>query len=86
MARTDANYTHGIKEAIERAQKFYELGADILFVEAPKSEDEMKLMFPGIENAVDNTEIINERCNVNFEFNTYHLPHFVEKKEDRWNE
>ena len=22
MARTDANYTHGIKEAIERAQKF----------------------------------------------------------------
>ena len=26
MARTDANHTHGIKEAIERAQKFYELG------------------------------------------------------------
>ena len=44
MARTDANYTHGIKEAIERAQKFYELGADILFVEAPKSEDEMRLV------------------------------------------
>ena len=44
MARTDANYTHGIKEAIERAQKFYELGADILFVEAPKSEDEMRVV------------------------------------------
>ena len=44
MARTDANHTHGIKEAIERAQKFYELGADILFVEAPKSEDEMRLV------------------------------------------
>ena len=44
MARTDANHTHGIKEAIERAQKFYELGSDILFVEAPKSEEEMKLI------------------------------------------
>ena len=44
MARTDANHTHGIKEAIERAQIFHELGSDILFVEAPKSEDEMRLI------------------------------------------
>ena len=44
MARTDANHTHGIKEAIERAQKFYELGSDILFVEAPKTEEEMRLV------------------------------------------
>lgn len=44
MARTDANHTHGIKEAIERAQIFYELGSDILFVEAPKTEEEMKLI------------------------------------------
>ena len=44
MARTDANHTHGIKEAIERAQKFYELGSDILFVEAPKTEKEMRLI------------------------------------------
>ncbi len=44
MARTDANHTHGIKEAIERAQIFHELGSDILFVEAPKTEDEMRLI------------------------------------------
>ena len=44
MARTDANHTHGIKEAIERAQKFHELGSDILFVEAPKTEEEMRLV------------------------------------------
>ena len=44
MARTDANHTHGIREAIERAQIFYELGSDILFVEAPKTEDEMRLI------------------------------------------
>ena len=42
MARTDANHTHGLKESIFRAQKFYELGADILFVEAPKDKNEMK--------------------------------------------
>ena len=42
MARTDANHTHGLSESIFRAQKFYELGADILFVEAPKDKDEMK--------------------------------------------
>ena len=41
MARTDANHTHGLNEAIERAQKFYDLGADILFIEAPKNEKEM---------------------------------------------
>ena len=44
MARTDANHTHGIKEASERAQIFHELGSDILFVEAPKTEDEMRLI------------------------------------------
>ena len=41
MARTDANHTHGLNEAIERAQKFFDLGADILFVEAPKNKNEM---------------------------------------------
>ena len=42
MARTDANHTHGIKEAINRAQVFHEIGADILFVEAPKDIHEMQ--------------------------------------------
>ena len=42
MARTDANHTYGLTEALERAQKFHDLGADILFVEAPKNEEEMK--------------------------------------------
>ena len=42
MARTDANHTYGLTEALDRAQKFYDLGADILFVEAPKNKQEMK--------------------------------------------
>lgn len=42
LARTDARHEHGLGEAIERAARFAELGADILFVEAPQSEDEMR--------------------------------------------
>jgi 2-methylisocitrate lyase-like PEP mutase family enzyme len=54
MARTDANHTHGLKEAIERAHRFHELGADILFVEAPKNIDEMRTIcseLPGCKMA-----------------------------------
>ena len=42
LARTDARATHGLDEALARAQAFKEAGADILFVEAPTSEDEMR--------------------------------------------
>lgn len=42
MARTDARATLGLDEAIERAKIFIDLGADILFVEAPYSEEEME--------------------------------------------
>lgn len=42
LARTDARHEHGIDEALYRAMKFAELGADILFVEAPRSETEMR--------------------------------------------
>jgi 2-methylisocitrate lyase-like PEP mutase family enzyme len=44
MARTDAAATHGFEAAIERAQKFSEAGADILFVEAVTSADEVRAM------------------------------------------
>jgi 2-methylisocitrate lyase-like PEP mutase family enzyme len=42
MARTDARAGHGIDEAIERCKAFTDLGADILFLEAPQSEAEME--------------------------------------------
>lgn len=41
LARTDALATHGLDEAIFRAQAFAMAGADILFVEAPRSEEDM---------------------------------------------
>lgn len=42
MARTDARAGHGLAEAIERCRAFADLGADILFLEAPRSEAEME--------------------------------------------
>ncbi|MGP1667745.1 MAG: isocitrate lyase/PEP mutase family protein, partial [Rhodanobacter sp.] len=41
VARTDARATQGFAAAIERAQAFIEDGADITFVEAPQSVDEV---------------------------------------------
>jgi 2-methylisocitrate lyase-like PEP mutase family enzyme len=42
MARTDARAGHGLSEAIDRCNGFAELGADITFLEAPESEEEMR--------------------------------------------
>ena len=44
IARTDARGVEGLSEAIERAKAYQEAGADILFIEAPHSIDEMKLI------------------------------------------
>ena len=44
MGRTDANHTHGLSEAIYRGQRYHELGAEIIFIEAPKSIDEMRTL------------------------------------------
>ncbi|WP_282127159.1 isocitrate lyase/PEP mutase family protein [Roseobacter litoralis] len=61
LARTDARHEHGLSEAIERAAVFAELGADILFVEAPKSTTEMQeicsnLPGPKMANIVEGGE------------------------------
>jgi 2-methylisocitrate lyase-like PEP mutase family enzyme len=42
IARTDARTGLGLDEALKRAKAFAKAGADILFVEAPESEDEFK--------------------------------------------
>ncbi|MFH1805163.1 MAG: isocitrate lyase/PEP mutase family protein [Pseudomonadota bacterium] len=61
LARTDARHAHGLAEAVDRAAKFAELGADILFVEAPKSVEEMRricaeLPGPKMANIVEGGE------------------------------
>lgn len=42
VARTDARGTHGYCEALDRAQAFIEEGADITFVEAPETAEELR--------------------------------------------
>lgn len=42
MARTDARGTDGMDEALRRIKAFSAIGADILFLEAPRTEDEMR--------------------------------------------
>lgn len=42
MARTDALASFGIDEAIKRARAFRKIGADLTFVEAPQSVEQMK--------------------------------------------
>ena len=42
IARTDARTTRGLDEALRRAERYARAGADILFVESPESEEEMR--------------------------------------------
>jgi len=54
VARTDARATLGLDEAIWRMRAFAELGADVLFLEAPRSEAEMAAFcaqVPGVRMA-----------------------------------
>jgi 2-methylisocitrate lyase-like PEP mutase family enzyme len=42
IARTDARTTLGLDEALRRAEAYAKAGADMLFVESPESEEEMR--------------------------------------------
>lgn len=57
IARSDALAVEGFDLAIERAQRYIEAGADVTFVEAPKSADEIReiprrLSVPQVVNVV----------------------------------
>jgi 2-methylisocitrate lyase-like PEP mutase family enzyme len=42
VARTDARAVEGLQQALERAQRYVEAGADVMFVEAPENIDEVR--------------------------------------------
>ncbi len=59
VARTDARAPLGFDEAIERGKMYYKEGADVVFVEAPQSEDELreipkKIDAPLLANMIEN--------------------------------
>lgn len=49
VARTDARTSLGLDEAILRAKAYAEAGADIIFVESPESDDEVKKIAEAID-------------------------------------
>lgn len=55
IARTDARAVEGFEEALERAARYREAGADVTFVEAPKSIEEIR----AIPQRLDCPQVIN---------------------------
>jgi 2-methylisocitrate lyase-like PEP mutase family enzyme len=58
IARTDARTSLGLDEALRRAEAYAQAGADILFVESPETEEEMRRIgrsfdLPLLANMVD---------------------------------
>ena len=48
-----------------------------------KSPDEMAQLFPHRPEAVGNTNLISQRCNVDFEFGEFHFPEFKTDEPDK---
>jgi carboxyvinyl-carboxyphosphonate phosphorylmutase len=42
IARTDAIAVYGLEDALRRGQAYHEAGADIVFIEAPRSSEELR--------------------------------------------
>lgn len=49
IGRTDAREPHGLEEALERGRLYDRAGADVIFVEAPESREEMKRIANGFD-------------------------------------
>ena len=82
MGRTDANHTHGLEEAIYRGQQYQEIGADIIFIEAPKTVEEMETIcreVPGchmaniVEGGLTPNLAMEQLRDVGFQFAAYPL-------------
>ena len=82
MGRTDANHTHGLDEAIHRGKQYQEIGADIIFIEAPKTVEEMETIcreVPGchmaniVEGGLTPNLSMEQLRDVGFQFVAYPL-------------
>jgi 2-methylisocitrate lyase-like PEP mutase family enzyme len=52
IARTDARTTQGLGAALDRGAAYHEAGADVLFIESPETEDEMRRIGTTFRGAV----------------------------------
>ena len=58
IARTDSRATHSLEEAIRRGKNLEESGADVIFIEAPQTEEEIrtigkKIKLPMLINLIE---------------------------------
>lgn len=77
LENTDFNLFK-IARCISKGILLSELKEDV-FVGAEyylKSEEEMLKIFSSLQDSIYNTKMIAERCNVEFDFSTYHLPEY----------
>lgn len=51
IGRTDARAPLGLREAIRRGRAYFEAGADVVFIEAPQSVDELKEVAKSLHDA-----------------------------------
>ncbi len=49
IARTDARATHGLDEAIRRGRAYADAGADVIFIEAPETIEELRTVTSSID-------------------------------------
>jgi carboxyvinyl-carboxyphosphonate phosphorylmutase len=80
MARCDARAVYGIQEAIERARLYAKAGADMVFVEAPETLDELRMIpksvkAPAMVNLVEGGKTplmsVEELRDMGFKFVTF---------------
>jgi 2-methylisocitrate lyase-like PEP mutase family enzyme len=55
VARTDAHSVLGLKEAIQRGKMYEKAGADVIFIESPQTEEELKI----VANSFDRPAMAN---------------------------
>ena len=62
VARTDANAVHGFDEAVERCLLFRDAGADVTFLEAPTSREEMEAYCARVPGRAELTSSTRLQC------------------------
>ena len=62
IARTDARAIYGLEEAIERARAYAEAGADVTFVEAPRSVEELRQIACSLEGIPQMANMVEGGC------------------------
>ena len=64
IARTDSRTDYGLKEALRRGEAFAKAGADVVFIESPESEEELREVGASIDAALLANMVPNGRTPV----------------------